>query len=46
MDGDRAQGASCTGVGGQGKGQDMANGHGALVVVGESTLEQTADTAC
>ena len=33
-------------VGGQGEGQDMTNGQGALVIVGESTLEQTAGTAC
>ena len=46
MDGDRAQGASRTGSAGKEKGQDMANGQGALVIVGESTLEQTADTAC
>ncbi len=45
MDGDGAQGASCTGLAGK---ERTGNGEraGALVIVGESTLEQTADTAC
>ena len=46
MDGDRTQGASCTGLAGKERDRNMANGQGALVIVGESTLEQTADTAC
>ena len=43
MDSDRAQGASCTGL--AGKERDRIGERQALVIVGESTLEQVLDKA-